>query len=341
MRRFPVRAQVGTDEFDPVTDSLATKPKTANEGKSPLVLLGSARSGTTWLQDILAQSNGLRAIFEPLNPRGDRRAGPFAGRYLAPSDSVPELREFLEEAISGRGMRMWWDLRVPPSHVFRWQSPVGYAAQALYLSRGFRRYWRSRHQPRLTKIIRGNLIAGWIASSVRARTLLLVRHPCAVVASQLRLDRTAWHDHDQLLHRYLEDERLVADHLVGLREILSGIRDPVEVHAALWCIENAIPMRTAARDGVGLTFYEPLLMGDRGAWQEVLTSFGLTRAPTAAIMGAPSQQASSEMKGSSFDRATIERWHERLVPEQLNQIRRMLDRFEMDRYSVGDAMPRS
>lgn len=303
------------------------------------MLLGSARSGTTWVQDVLAQANGRRTIFEPLNPEGDPRAKPFAHVYLNANDEAPALAELLGEAVSGRGLRLWWDLRVSPPHVFRWQSPKGYAAQALYTFRGLTRYRRERGQATLTKLIRGNLLGGWLTHQMDARVALVLRHPCAVVASQLRVDPSAWHDHHKLLRSYLGHERLVDEYLAPHHDLLANVTDATEVHAALWCIENVIPLRRATEDGVVPVYYERLLSHDSAEWHTLLDALALRSAPDEALTARPSQQASSDMRSVSFDAETMGRWRQRLDAGQVSRIGQMLDRFEVTAYSCDFAMP--
>jgi hypothetical protein len=329
-----VRGRISTEEANSMTDVRTDRPS------SPVVLLGSARSGTTWLQDGLAQANALRTIFEPLHPEGDKRAESFAHAYLTPEDQSLGLSDFLSEAFTGSGLRLWRDLRVNPAHIYKLQSPIGYAAQAFYIYRGLRRYLPARNRPIITKMIRGNLLGGWLVARMRARTLLLVRHPCAVVSSQLRVNPSAWHDHHELLNRYLANERLVDEHLGKIREHLVRLSEPSDVHAALWCIENAIPCATAIEDGVGVAYYERLLANDHEEWSKVIDCLALDEIPSRRISSAPSQQAASDMKRSTFGTDRIGRWRDRLERNQIERIHAILARFEVENYSTDDPMPR-
>ena len=182
-------------------------------------------------------------------------------------------------------------------------------------------------------------MGGWLRERLGARVAHVVRHPCAVVASQLRVDPKAWHDHRELLERYLADERLVEGYLVEHQVALSDVQDSTELHAALWCIENVIPMRRAERDGIPIVFYEGLLSHDPAEWRILLDALGLAHAPDQALTSRPSQQVSSDMKDASFDAETMGRWRARLDARQIEGIRRILDRFEVEVYSCDSPMP--
>ena len=55
------------------------------------IILGSGRSGTTSVQDCLAQANHLRPIFEPLHEGESELGRRFAHRMLAAADENEEL----------------------------------------------------------------------------------------------------------------------------------------------------------------------------------------------------------------------------------------------------------
>jgi hypothetical protein len=52
---------MSADEMPKVDSHLVERPR-------PRVVAGYGRSGTTWVQDVLAISNELRPVFEPLHP---------------------------------------------------------------------------------------------------------------------------------------------------------------------------------------------------------------------------------------------------------------------------------
>src|SRR5262245_32752648 len=65
------------------------------------IIAGSGRSGTTWVQDVLADANALRPIFEPLHPLAVPQADPFAYRYLRPAVEQAAAAAFLTRVFEG------------------------------------------------------------------------------------------------------------------------------------------------------------------------------------------------------------------------------------------------
>jgi hypothetical protein len=67
--------------------------------------------------------------------------------------------------------------------------------------------------------------------------ILLLRHPCAVVASRLAL---GWKDN---LFETMEQEDLVEDFLLPMETRIRAASDGFERHLFLWCIDNYVPLR--------------------------------------------------------------------------------------------------
>lgn len=89
-----------------------------------IILAGSGRSGTTWLEEILCGLPGIQPIFEPLHPRFNLEVRRLTGIetrqlenqeaflhawYLAPDDEQPAWTALLENVLSGRLRNHWTD----------------------------------------------------------------------------------------------------------------------------------------------------------------------------------------------------------------------------------------
>jgi len=304
---------------------------------APRVIAGTGRSGTTWLLDTLAEANGLRAVFEPLHPAGLREAAPFANRWVAPDAEWPELERFMARALSGRYLGLWPDLRTRPDRLFDLSEPKALVGQyRRLLGRGVR-YLRERRRPVLVKFIRANLMLGWLVHRFGARVVLVVRHPGGVVASTMKLGGRDWH-HSTRLERY-RSEPALAPYLARLEPVLGGDPSPVAAHAALWCIENAVPLELAASWGITAVHYESLLLGDEESWKRVLAALDLDRRPPRELLERPSQQAAPDMRRASFDAAQLGRWRETLGERERALMASVLDAFGVAAYSMESPLP--
>lgn len=200
---------------------------------------------------------------------------------------------------------------------------------------------RERRNGALVKCIRANLMLDWIHATFAARILVLMRHPGAVVESQLRFAEH-W-DPYHLLEKYKSDADLINGPLRGHSALLHDDLSRPQALTAIWCIENLVPSAQAAANGYAIVFYEKLLERPDVEWQRIAQALGLPAVPELKDRDKPSQQAAVtlESKGpaSAGYAQACGSWRERLSGEQLVQIQSMLERFGVDFYVVAEDRP--
>jgi hypothetical protein len=311
------------------------------------MILGSGRSGTTWVLDCLANANELRPIFEPLHPQESPIAARYAYEVLASGDENEVLKRYFLDLAAGHIRSRWIDYRAPQNlyrpTLSRLLSDPGYAKRWLRRWPGYlesRRVLRDavRRKSTLIKCIRGNLMAGWLARTVGFRTALIVRHPCAVVESQYRLQWGALWDPKPVLARYRANDRL--DELTGgrYRPLLSAELTMLQALTLNWVIENQWPVERSGRDGFAVTYYEDLASSREGSWASLCAALGLPGIPDQAQLSKPSQQASGEA-GQPADGRREPRWRAKFTSEQLHEIQGVLDAMDCRLYSVDQVLP--
>ena len=304
-----------------------------------VIIAGSGRSGTTWIQDSLADANGLRTIFEPLNPAGVPAAREFAYRYLVADADDRELKLFLDGVFSGTHRSLWANYRIRPSR-FNFLR-VGFSqaiSNVRKLARHYRKYRDRGHEGVIVKFIRANLMLPWIVRQYRVPLLFVTRHPCAVIASRLKLGGSDWvSQHD--LDRYRSAPDLVQLILDEFDVDINAAFSPIEALACVWCIENLLPVQWADDAGYMVTAYEKLLINDKDEWERVISGLGLSRVPESSHRVSPSQQVSKEMKEKTFSGTHLGRWRQILTDDQLNEILLVLDQFSCALYSVEKDFP--
>jgi hypothetical protein len=201
----------------------------SGEGDS-IFLLSSGRSGSTWLGELLQTLPALRVIFEPFHQRhGVPALRDARYTYLEPDAERPELEAALRGLIDGRDRSNWTE---------QFNSPL-----------------RWIYRRRLMKEVRVNLMVPWLRSVFpTSRFVLLLRHPAAVVASQLK---GGW----QLSSRRLRDQPGLANTLdlqalgqFGWPE--SGFLS----NLLFWAIENSVALGAARQSGMLVLFYEDLCL---------------------------------------------------------------------------------
>jgi len=305
---------------------------------------GSGRSGTTWIQDSLASANGLRPVFEPLHPYLSDVGNEYAHRALAADEDHPALKQFLVRAAAGRGPRLWTQYR----QQLRWLFPPPDEFWSKRDAGRTKRHWSKflREAPKLTrdgfrrepliKCIRANLMLPWIARNLDCRVVLIVRHPGAVVESELR---SRWNA-SFALERFRNDAKLHA--LTGgrYRALLARELSSVEALTLRWLIENQWVVDAAAAHGVTIIHYEDLRSPHDNAWSRLCAALDVKHVPGKQTLSVPSQQSAATLRSSSKPRSRMSRWMERLTTDQINRVRDVLESAGFNGYSMDDPAPR-
>lgn len=308
-------------------------------------IAGSGRSGTTWVQDALASANRLRPIFEPLHPYVSDMGNRYAHRALTRNDENPELDRFLRDVCAGRSNRFWTQYRQQA----RWLFPPPAEFQSYNDLGRVWRHWRKffRDVPRLMfapsgrepiiKCIRANLMLGWLSARCGYRIVLIVRHPGAVIESELR---GSWNAR-VALDRFRNDDKLHEITGGRYRSLLDRNPTSVEALATRWIIENQWVVEQAPANGVAVVYYERLKAFPHREWQVITHALELEHAPTPRIVARPSQQSSPTRSTATSAVSEGPRWQRILSREQIERIQGTLDLARCDLYSMSDPEPRS
>ena len=309
------------------------------------VIAGSGRSGTTWILDALASANALRTIFEPLHPQAIPKARPFANAYVAKGAEYRDLRNYLDSIFTGNIKSIWANYRVRPDRLMPRFSNVGdlkelksYVRRYINLWNNYRQYGVNKGQKGLMiKFIRANLMLGWLEANYDIKILFVVRHPGAVVASQLEKGEE-WDA--SALTQFTKNMLLWRDHLGKHEKFLSKNLTRLELYTTIWCIQNAFSIQESIDSGRPITYYERLITESENEWARITHALRLSNIPESAVISAPSQQ-SSNISARDLEDNTIRvsRWTQGLSKQDLANMQRVLDEFGVSVYSAHDVIP--
>lgn len=316
-------------------------------GATPLagtrMIAGSGRSGTTWLQDAIAQANGLRPVFEPLHPRVSALGAQFAHRALASDETHPELVRFLLDVCSGKRERFWTQYRCQRSfimpriadfHSYESASALAYRWQKLLADAPSLAKVSFRRKP-LVKCIWSNLMLGWLSRQCGFQIVLLLRHPAAVVESELR---NAW-SAQSVLSRLRADRQLHELTNDRYLRLLQRPLTPIEELTTLWVIENQCSIAAAQESGIAVVFYEQLRAMEKPAWGKVRNALDLWHIPDERMLLKPSQQSAVIGSDGIGDGSRAAKWHIALTSDDKMRVQAILDETNFKHYSVSESMP--
>ena len=282
----------------------------APDHRATVALLGSARSGTTWVGEVIDRHHDHRVVFEPLRPNRVPVARAFAnGQYLRRADTDPRYLDPMRAILTGRVRNPWAD-------------HLNHVVVA---------------RRRLVKEIRANLLAPWLVERFPGMpVVLLVRHPLGVAVSRREM---GWDDH---LGDALGQPTLVQDHLTEEQATyLSGLRHPFARAVAQAGLETLVPLRMTAPDELLVVTYEGLVSHPREQAERVLRHVG--QQPDAALDAAldrPSHLARADSAvRTGGDRAAS--WLARVSEDETSAAAQVLAVLGLDAvYAVDDPYPR-
>jgi hypothetical protein len=252
------------------------------------------RSGSTWLAEIVSALQGSVIIWEPLHPENNPRckaAGFGWQNYFGDDSDYPLQRSYLEDLYTGRDLstRTLTSLELNPRRLA-----------------SFNRY--------VVKHVNANTILHRIMEWFPVRAVLMVRHPCAVIASQLKHRGWALSKEDINLSDELLDE---FPHLGSTFERLNTIE---ELLAFGWAVQTYVPLSRPSPHPWYLTTYERLVAGGE---EEVERIFEYLQEPcpeTAKVqLEKPSATAGKEASVRQNENR-LTGWTERLGSDQIDRI---------------------
>ena len=322
---------------------------------NPLVIAGSGRSGTTWVLDVLAEANNLRPVFEPLNPEGVNEARDFGNCYVRENAYKAELKCFMEKVFNGElNYLLWPNTRFLPakmrpsiSQMTSWDYNYTLLSRYKKFFIRYSNYARKKSFRPITKFIRANLMLDWLSANFNPRIIFLVRHPGAVAASKIAAAKTkggrGWDfngpNEQRILFQYKQDEQLRKDYLDKYYEIFLEELSPIAGYTLIWCIENILPIYNLQKKKRYVFFYEDIVKNSKKEFDHMVKILGLERNPDKSCILMPSQQASREMRNSSFEENQLTRWMKSFNQEQLGEMDRILKFFNVTTYNAYESMP--
>lgn len=272
-----------------------------------ILVAGTARSGTTWLGDLIASQIPCRIMFEPFHPLLVPEFRTFHYfEYSRPDAENPKLHAFAQRIFKGEIRNRWIDHKN---------------------ERVFSKY-------RLIKEIRANLSLKWLHDNFpEVPVIFLMRHPCAVVASRLQL---GWAT-DRDIEPFLSQLDLIEDHLTPFMSLILNAKTAEEKHAIIWCVSNLVPLRQFKTGKLKVIYYEHLCTQPEIVMPSIISSIGAQYTPPAAdAFNKPSQttrRKSAIVRGA--DKTSS--WRKILEPPQIKNVLRIVDRFGLD-HLYGDSL---
>lgn len=223
---------------------------TRRRPEAAVVLSCDPRSGSTWLQEILADGLGAATIWEPFHLEEAplvRELG-FGWRQHIPAEADwPEAEALVRRILSGQLVNAW----------------TGSASRASDFLKARRL---------LVKCCRANAFLPWMVRRIRfeMRPIHFLRHPFAIAASQIRMGNFTGDG----LRNALFDGRYV-DQMAQHNDYILGLQSDEERIVAMWCRSQLPSLTDPQRRELWTTaHYETLLLDPEAEIERIFSEWG-------------------------------------------------------------------
>jgi hypothetical protein len=271
--------------------------------RANLILCSAPRGGSTWLAELLSQVPQTAILFEPLHLW---RKPPLSGLHLCGYQPIPEHADWPEA-------RAAFDAIFRGRFVNDW---TGHQSSVLAFLLAKRM---------LVKMVRATAMLPWLIRNFRFlnRPVLLVRHPLAVVASQLRFGFAR-----DGFRGFRIPDCPFNEHFLKHKDFLSELRTAEEGLAAHWCLANQVPLSSPDNGRAWTTvYYEHLLLDPErelrrifDAWELPLPRHLLNRVRVPSAKTVDSRFLSKPAR-------QLDKWKLAFSDEQLERLIAVLDHF--------------
>lgn len=274
-----------------------------NNPEKPLLIIGHGRSGTSWVGAIISSSKLVQYYYEPCNPelQGIRDFDLWF-RYLRPGEEDDVFTPALDAAFGG--------LSSPGSH----------------------RNGPQRSRCRIVvKEVAPVMSLSWLIDRYDPDVLVIVRHPGAVILSELNKGTPVRKSKKALLHQ----DTLFADHLNPYRQQIERAQSPHEILGVVWGARHRVILNALAyRERWKIVYYEDLCFYPLREYRKIFTDFRLNWDDRVA-RGVAEHSSTHEPGIYSVKRVSaqqVNQWRQKIAPPELVRIKEIIDPFDLPFY---------
>lgn len=283
------------------------------EPTQAISLFCDPRGGSTWLAETLNSIPKSIIIDEPLHLRNSKRLRQmkfYWRQYIPEVADWPAAKSYFEETLQGKILHA--------GNCYR--NTIGEVAGAQQL---------------ILKIIRGKALLPWYVRQFdfKYTPILLVRHPFALAASQLRHE--AWnYDYRPFELPDTPFNDFYEEHL----DFLKTLKSKEEQLTAMWCMANSVVLHHPKNDQSWISLnYENLILEPLKYFQYLFDRWQLPM-PKGLEEKILKPSTTTVGKKPIKPAQQISNWRDQLSQEQINSLLNVLDYFQVTYYGM-DTMP--
>jgi len=292
--------------------------------KNTIAISGTPRSGTTWLMEIFSKMPNYTYYFEPINPiwfPQIRGVGFKSRTYLKPGTDWLDGEDYLKLAFTGR--------------VFSLNPPIKSNLEVLM------HRWFAKKL--IIKFVRANRLLPWLAEKFHIRGIFfIIRHPCAVVASQLKTGFYAYFKDTPPYKQVKPTLNDVINEATNIDVLDKKIIDKMkrykteeEVLTAIWCLDNYVPINHPKPHPWTTVIYEKLIK-DENEVVRLFKILGEKNIPKSAIENLKEPSIMTLGRDHEMILKTekqLSKWKKALTNKQIERVLKVVKDFDLDFYT--------
>lgn len=275
-------------------------------GRRPLLITGHGRSGTTWVGNVFATSQRALYCFEPGNPAVAERGGNDVWfRYLQPAEQDPLFEQLFDTAFRGlpynrRWRRAAWHRLVP----------------------GYRM---------VVKEVAAFMCLEWLAARYHPAVLVVIRHPCPTILSELAQGTDPQQSRQALLHQ----SSLWKGDMAPYQDVLEKAESAVEILATIWAVRLHVVAGALARHPEWqVVQYEALCADPMNQFRNLFEALGLawTAAVEQFVIQSSTSHKPGHYSGVRLSAQQPDKWLQEMEPQAIDAVRRQVELFNLPFY---------
>jgi hypothetical protein len=294
------------------------------QGEKPnIFIFSTARSGSTWLMEVIASQRGIKFIDEPLRMTRFRNGNsplPPSWDFLLPNpEREPCLERYFRDLINNR---------------IAIGSPSPLSKFHRFISRRI-----------VFKILGCKDMMNWFEERFRAQIVYLVRHPVPTSLSRTRYG---------LLPLFLANDAYCDRYLTpALREygwLIFKRGSELQKKVLDWCLQNLPPLKFSDRSRWLCLHYEDLVMDPAGSVDKLVNSLELNEknrlirqislpSTSVSLSDQETRRHLNRIPGDENRLYLVNKWRQRISRAEEEQAFEVLRRFDLDVYEPGQDMP--
>jgi hypothetical protein len=277
------------------------------DSRLDVMVFSDPRGGSTWLTEILYKIVKKPIIWEPLDPIYNKNVENlnFGYRQYLPEDlQWEEAYKVFDKILRGKNLA-YYHLTLTN-------------LRELSYSDSF-----------LIKFCRGGALLPWIINNFELKysPIYLVRHPMAVISSQLL--HGSW---PSIFHGFeipsIKYDEIYSKHATFIK----SIKSIEESMAFVWCVSNTFILNHRNNDENWITlYYEDFVLDPLTCLNKILTRWGLEYDLDKLNINQPSITSFASKNINSEEQ--LAKWKRHLSSSQILNIQRVMDYFELETYS--------